>query len=411
MPVQYEKNPIPGGGSFMKAPLEKLKSLVASRFGDTRNVRFYTAPGRVNLIGEHTDCHGGYVLPCPISFGIAAALRKREDSRVRLYSENFPDLGTVECTLEDLRFLPEHGWANYPKGVLRAFQDHEYPLSSGFEALFWGDLPSGAGLSSSASLEVLTGLMLKDLFGLSLEGLDDMLSLAKLGQEAENRFMGVQSGIMDQCAIALGAPGHALFLDCGTLEYRQIPVPLQDHVLCILDSRKRRELVTSEYNRRREECAQALKELQRWGSWQALGEISPEEFAFHAPHLSDPLLRRRARHVILENHRTREAAQVLESGNLETFGKLMNRSHLSLQFDYEVSCRELDCLVECCWQHYACLGARMTGAGFGGCVVALVEKEGASAFEEEVSLEYARHMERECRIYRVSIPGGARRLS
>jgi len=389
---------------------DRLKQLFASRFGDAADARIYTAPGRVNLIGEHTDCHGGYVLPCPISFGIRGVARKREDSLVRLHSENFPSPDPVVFSLEDLTYRKEHGWANYPKGVLWAFRNHGHIPSSGFDALFWGDLPSGAGLSSSAALEVLTGVILKDLFGFSLER-PEACTLAKLGQEAENHFMGVQSGIMDQCAIALGTPEHALFLDCGTLEYRQIPVPLQEHVLFILDSRKSRELVTSEYNRRREECAQALGELQRWGNWSALGEISPEEFAPHAPHLSDPLLRRRARHVILENRRTRKAAEALETGDLKSFGKLMNRSHLSLQFDYEVSCRELDCLAETCWQHSACLGARMTGAGFGGCVVALVQKDGASAFEEEIRREYARHMERECRIYRVSIPGGARRLS
>ena len=389
----------------------RLKHLFASRFGNARDVRTYTAPGRVNLIGEHTDCHGGYVLPCPISFGIWGAARKREDFLVRLYSENYPSLEMVEFSLENPVFQKEHGWGNYPKGVLRAFEDHGYSPSSGFEILFWGDLPAGAGLSSSAALEVLTGLILKDLFEFSLESPEE-LSLAKLGQEAENRFMGVQSGIMDQCAIALGSPGHALFLNAGTLEYRSLPVPLKEHGLFLLDSRKSRELTTSEYNTRREECSQALKKLQEWGNWGALGEVSPEEFAPLAFRLSNSLLRRRARHVILENRRTQEAARSLEAGDLRSFGKLMNRSHISLQFDYEVSCRELDCLAECCWQHEACLGARMTGAGFGGCVVALVENQGASAFEEAISREYYRHMELECGIYRISsIPGGARRLS
>jgi galactokinase len=388
---------------------EELKQRFASRFGDTSKVRLYAAPGRVNLIGEHTDCHGGYVLPAPISFGIRAAARVREDSLVRLYSENFPTPEPVTFSLEELIHKKEDGWANYPKGVLWAFRNHGHIPSSGFEALFQGDLPAGGGLSSSAALEVLTGVILQDLFGFALET-PEALTLAKLGQEAENRFMGVQSGIMDQCAIALGTPEHALFLNSQTLEYRSIPVPLKEHVLFILDSRKSRELTTSAYNLRRQECAQALKELQQWGSWQALGEISPEEFAPLAPKLSDPLLRRRARHVILENHRTQKAAQVLEAGDLKSFGRLMNRSHLSLQFDYEVSCRELDCLVECSWQHPACDGARMTGAGFGGCAVALVRNEGASAFEEEISAVYLRHMERECSIYRVSIPGGAGRL-
>ncbi len=388
---------------------EELKQRFASRFGDASKVRLYAAPGRVNLIGEHTDCHGGYVLPSPISFGIRAAARVREDSLVRLYSENFPASGPVTFSLEELVHQREDGWANYPKGVLWAFRNHGYIPSSGFEALFWGDLPAGGGLSSSAALEVLTGVILQDLFGFPLEA-PEALTLAKLGQEAENRFMGVQSGIMDQCAIALGTPEHALFLNSQTLEHRSIPVPLKDHVLFILNSRKSRELTTSEYNLRREECAKALQELQAWGSWQALGEISPEEFAPLAPKLSDPLLRRRARHVILENHRTQRAAQVLEAGDLKSFGRLMNRSHLSLQFDYEVSCRELDCLVECSWQHPACDGARMTGAGFGGCAVALVRNEGASAFEEEISAAYLRHMERECSIYRVSIPGGAGRI-
>jgi galactokinase len=388
---------------------EKLRQRFASRFGDAWQTRLYAAPGRVNLIGEHTDCHGGYVLPAPISFGIRAAVRLREDSLVRLSSENFPTPEPVSFSLEDLVYRKEDGWANYPKGVLWAFRNHGHTLPSGFEALFWGDLPAGGGLSSSAALEVLTGVILQDLFGFPLEA-PEALTLAKLGQEAENRFMGVQSGIMDQCAIALGTPEHALFLNSQTLEYRSIPVPLKEHVLFILDSRKSRELTTSGYNLRREECTKALQELQAWGSWQALGEISPEEFAPLAPKLSDPLLRRRARHVILENHRTQRAAQVLETGDLKSFGRLMNRSHLSLQFDYEVSCRELDCLVECCWQHPACDGARMTGAGFGGCAVALVRHEGASDFEEEISRAYLLHMERECRIYRASIPGGAGRI-
>ncbi len=351
------------------------------------------APGRVNLLGEHTDCYGGYVLPCAIDLGTWAMGRLRDDSSVRLRSDNFPHAEPVAFDISDLSNLAYHGWANYPKSVMWAMKQRGIALSRGFDLVFFGTIPRDSGLSSSASIEMATAAVISELCGLNLM-VDDSskITMAQICKEAENRFIGVQSGIMDQFAIALGSEDNGVFLNCSTLEHRSVPLSMDDHVLLILDSGKKRELSSSQYNLRREETEEAFKAIKAAGVKVAnLADISPEGYYVVEKSIPDPILQRRARHVIWENKRAKEGALALEAGNLARFGELMNRSHLSLQFDYEVTCRELDCLVSYCWQHKGCLGARMTGAGFGGSVLALVEKDAVSALVEDVSGWYERH--------------------
>lgn len=351
------------------------------------------APGRVNLLGEHTDCYGGYVLPCAVDLGTWAMGRLRKDSSVRLRSDNFPHADPVTFDISDLSNLAYHGWANYPKSVMWAMKQRGIALDKGFDMVFFGTIPRDSGLSSSASIEMATAAVISELCGLNL--LDDdssRITMAQICKEAENRFIGVQSGIMDQFAIALGQRDHALSLRCSDLEYRSVPLSMKDHVLLILDSGKKRELSSSQYNLRREETEEAFKAIKASGvKVPNLASLSPEGYYIVEKTILDPLLQRRARHVIWESKRAQEGALALEAGNLIKFGKLMNRSHLSLQFDYEVTCRELDCLVSYCWQHEGCLGARMTGAGFGGCVLALVETDSVPGLVEDVSGWYFRH--------------------
>lgn len=351
------------------------------------------APGRVNLLGEHTDCYGGYVLPCAIKLGTWAMARLRKDSSVRLRSDNFPHADPVTFDISDLSNLAYHGWANYPKSVIWAMKQQGFTLDRGFDIVFLGTIPRESGLSSSASIEMATAAVISQLCGLDL--LKDDISRASMAQickEAENRFIGVQSGIMDQFAIALGEKDHGLLLNCSNLEYRFVPFSMKDHVLLILNSGKKRELTSSQYNLRREETEEAFKAIKAAGVKIAhLADLSIEKFNEVAGSIPDPLLRRRARHVVWETTRAQEGAMALDSGDMVRFGRLMNRSHLSLQFDYEVTCRELDCLASYCWQHDGCLGARMTGAGFGGCVLALVQREAVPALVKDVSVWYHRH--------------------
>ena len=385
--------------------MEELREVFTQQFRNERMGEYF-APGRINLIGEHTDYNGGNVFPAAITLGTYGVAAKRKDDKVRLYSENFPEKGIIEFSLNDLSYDKSHDWANYPKGVLRYLQEAGHTIDTGFEVVFYGNIPNGAGLSSSASIELLTGVILEDLFDLTLERLD----LVKTGKKVENEFIGVNSGIMDQFAIGMGQKDHALLLDTNTLKYEVIPAAFGEYVVAIMNTNKRRELADSKYNERRSECEEALARLQTTLTIQALGELDEATFYENTKTIEDDILIKRAKHAVTENQRTLKAKAALEAGDLTTFGLLLNASHESLKEDYEVTGVELDTLVAAAQKHPSVLGARMTGAGFGGCAIALVKADDWTDFVEKVSAEYLEKIGYATDIYQASIDDGARKL-
>lgn len=385
--------------------LLQLKEKFLKIFGE-RNEKEYFSPGRVNLIGEHTDYNGGNVFPCAIDRGTFALVKLREDDNFRMYSENFENLGIIEFSLKKLENEKEHDWANYPKGVIKMFIDQGYEINKGFDILFFGNIPNGAGLSSSASIEILTAVVLKDLFEFNI----DMIEMVKLGQKTENLFIGVNSGIMDQFAVGMGKKDNAILLDCNTLKYNYVPVILKDEVIVISNTNKRRGLADSKYNERRSECDTALAELQTKLDIKALGELSIEEFEKNKDLIKDEIRQKRAKHAVYENQRTIKAQKELSNGNLEKFGELMNDSHISLRDDYEVTGIELDTLVELAWEQEGVIGSRMTGAGFGGCTVSIVKKDKVEKFIKNVGEKYKEKIGYEADFYVVQVSEGARVL-
>lgn len=385
--------------------LLQLKEKFLKIFGE-RNEKEYFSPGRVNLIGEHTDYNGGNVFPCAIDRGTFALVKLREDDNFRMYSENFENLGIIEFSLKKLENEKEHDWANYPKGVIKMFIDQGYEINKGFDILFFGNIPNGAGLSSSASIEILTAVVLKDLFEFNI----DMIEMVKLGQKTENLFIGVNSGIMDQFAVGMGKKDNAILLDCNTLKYNYVPVILKDEVIVISNTNKRRGLADSKYNERRSECDTALAELQTKLDIKALGELSIEEFEKNKDLIKDEIRQKRAKHAVYENQRTIKAQKELSNGNLEKFGELMNDSHISLRDDYEVTGIELDTLVELAWKQEGVIGSRMTGAGFGGCTVSIVKKDKVEKFIKNVGEKYKEKIGYEADFYVVQVSEGARVL-
>jgi len=367
----------------------------------------YFAPGRVNLIGEHTDYNGGNVFPCSLTIGTYGAVRIREDRMVRLYSENFPDLGIVEFSLDELIYDKAHDWANYPKGVIKMFIESGQKLLRGFEICYSGNIPNGSGLSSSASIEVLTAFMLKDVLSLPVS----MIDLVKLCQKAENQFIGVNSGIMDQFAVAMGRKDKAILLDTNTLEYRYADIRLKDASIIVANSNKKRGLQDSKYNERRAECEEALRRLQKKLDIKSLGELTSEEFLGNTTLIEDPVLIRRAHHAVAENERTLLAVKALESDNIEEFGKLMKLSHDSLKEDYDVTGIELDTLVELAREIEGVIGSRMTGAGFGGCTVSIVRNDAVETFISKVGRAYKERIGYDAEFYVVSIGDGVHRIS
>ncbi|KAF1296786.1 galactokinase [Enterococcus sp. JM4C] len=366
----------------------------------------YFAPGRINLIGEHTDYNGGYVFPASITIGTYGLARKRTDKMVRLYSKNFAELGRIEFSLEDLSYNKKDNWTNYPKGVIAYLIEDGYDVSSGMDLFIYGTIPNGAGLSSSASLELLTGVIVRDLFDLSVE----MLDLVKLGKRVENQFIGVNSGIMDQFAIGMGQKDHALLLDTNTLSYEVVPAAFGEYVVAIMNTNKRRELADSKYNERRGECEEALRRLQTKLAIQSLGELDEETFYANTDLIGDETLIRRAKHAVTENQRTLKAKAALQANDLETFGQLLDASHESLRDDYEVTGIELDTLVAAAQAQPGVLGARMTGAGFGGCGIALVKEAVLPEFIEAVGAAYKEKIGYAADFYKASIDDGARKL-
>lgn len=382
-----------------------LQGIFKEKFNEVATGEYF-APGRINLIGEHTDYNGGYVFPASITLGTYGLAKKREDKQIRLYSENFPEKGVITFSIDDLDYNKAHNWTNYPKGVTRFLKEAGYTIDSGFEVIYYGTIPNGAGLSSSASIELLTGVILKDLFELEIE----MLDLVKIGKKVENEFIGVNSGIMDQFAIGMGKKDHALLLDTNTLEYEVVPAEFGDYVVAIMNTNKRRELADSKYNERRSECEEALRRLQTSLTIDSLGALDEATFFANTQLIADETLIKRAKHAVTENQRTLKAKKALQAGDLEAFGQLLNASHLSLKEDYEVTGVELDTLVAAAQAYPSVLGARMTGAGFGGCAITLVKANDWDDFVATVSKEYLEKIGYETAIYQASIGDGAKKL-
>lgn len=371
-------------------------------FGDAEGAKAFFAPGRVNLIGEHTDYNGGHVFPCALTIGTYGVARMRKDRKLRFFSMNFDHLGVIESSLDNLKAEKEAGWTNYPKGVMWAFEKKGFQIPFGMDLLLNGNIPNGSGLSSSASVEVLTGYILKNFFEFEVSNQD----LALIGQYAENNFNGVNCGIMDQFAIAMGKKDHAIFLDTADLSYTYAPIKLEGAKLVIACSNKKRGLGDSKYNERRSECETALAELQKVIDIKGLGDLAEDEFEQHKDAIKDSVRVKRARHAVYENQRTIKAVDALKAGNIELFGRLMNDSHVSLRDDYEVTGIELDTLVEEAWKIKGVIGSRMTGAGFGGCTVSLVKDEAIDAFTEQVGKAYLAKIGYKADFYVVEIGNG-----
>ena len=385
---------------------EDLRKQFAALYGDAEGVRFFFAPGRVNLIGEHTDYNGGHVFPCALTIGTYAAARKREDDKIRLFSMNGKGNTFTEYRTDDLEPAGKSGWTMYPLGVVWAFAGRGMKLPSGFEMVIYGNIPGGSGLSSSASLEVLTGFVLKSLYGFSVDG----VTLAQIGQYSENHYNGMNCGIMDQFASAMGKKDHAIFLDTADLSYTYAPVVLDGMKIVITNSKVKHQLTDSGYNDRRRSCEEALAELQKVVDIRALGDLTPERFEEVKSAIADEDRRRKAKHAVYENARTVRAVEALKEGDIPAFGRLMNESHVSLRDDYDVSCPEVDILAEEAWKIPGVLGARITGGGFGGCTVAIVRNEAVAEYQQTLSRVYRERTGIEAEFYVVDIGDGPREI-
>lgn len=373
-------------------------------YGEGDGVSVYFAPGRINLIGEHTDYNGGHVFPCALTVGTYAAARRREDDRLHLYSLNYSESGMIKASLQDLSYRQKDAWGNYPKGVVQTFINKNCRIPCGLDILYYGDIPKGLGIGSSASIEVVTGLILKELMGL---GDISMIDIALFSQLAENEYMGMSCGIMDPFTIAMGKKDHAIFLDTSDLSYIYAPLALPHEKIIITNSKKVRSAVDERYHERRAECEQALRELQTVIAIRDLGELTAEVFEKVQEMIESPVRLRRARHAVTENQRTIQAVEALKRGDIFEFGQLMNASHLSLKEDYEVSCEELDILVEEAWDIDGVLGSRMMGAGFGGCTVSIVENSAVSEFISRVGQNYEKRTGLHAEFYVVETGNGA----
>ena len=382
-----------------------LKDQFAQTYGFSKEeIHCYFAPGRVNLIGEHTDYNNGFVLPCALSFGTYLAIRKTSEPFLRFKSANIED--SAEIPLSSAYARTGSQWYNYPLGVIRMFQLKGLN-TGGLEFYFSGNIPPAAGLSSSASIEMVAAFALNDLYGWG----HDVLDLIHLSKKAENEFIGVNCGIMDQFAVGQGKQGHAIFLNCGTLAFHHVPVNFPGYRLVITNTNKKRGLADSKYNERVAECSQAVNYLSKAMEINSLGEIGMDQFLQHLNLIEDQTVLLRARHVITENQRVLESVKALINGDLESFGRLMVQSHDSLRDDYEVTGFELDTLVGTMLQQDGVVGARMTGAGFGGCTVAFVKEESLDNFQEKVSEIYLRKTGLKADFYLPEIGPGVHAIS
>jgi galactokinase len=382
--------------------IKALKEDFIAHYGNSSAGSFlYFAPGRVNLIGEHTDYNGGYVFPCALNFGTYLAIRKSDDPVIKLASVNFEYKASVR--LSDIERKHEGQWVNYPLGVIHEFIKLGISFT-GLEMLYYGNVPNGAGLSSSASIEIVTALAINELYHAGLDG----IALAKLGQRAENQYVGVNCGIMDQFASAMGKKDSAIFLDCSTLQYKIVPLRLNGYKLIISNTNKRRGLADSKYNERRGECEKAVNYIKKARNISLLGEIPEDSFYLIDQQIPDETVRKRARHVVTEIKRTVDAVHELSAGNLMQFGALMNGSHDSLRNDYEVTGVELDTLVDEARKIKGVIGSRMTGAGFGGCTVSLVAEDQVNTFMDMVGKNYLAKTGLKADFYVAEIGDGAR---
>lgn len=385
---------------------EKVLQKFGELHGNTEGVSVYFAPGRVNMIGEHTDYNGGHVFPCALTIGTYMAARKRGDRKLTFYSMNFEDLGILESSIDDIKPEESAGWTNYPKGVIWAFQGKGMNPDCGLDIVLYGNIPNGSGLSSSASLEVVTGYMLKDQFGFDVSNVD----IALIGQYSENQFNGMNCGIMDQFASAMGKKDNAIFLDTATLKYEYAPLVLADAKVMVTNSNVKHSLVGSDYNTRRAESEAALKDLQSVIDVKTLGDLSIEEFEAHKGAIKDETCAKRAKHAVYENQRTIRAVEALKNNDIALFGKLMNESHVSLRDDYAVSCDEIDVLVEEAWKIEGVVGSRITGGGFGGCTVSIVKNDAVDTFIEKVGSAYKARTGKTADFYVVEIGAGPSKL-
>jgi galactokinase len=379
-----------------------IKEEFKKRFNKEAEYVFFS-PGRVNLIGEHIDYNGGRVMPCAIELGTWLAVSKNVDKVFRFHCLNFPE--TAELHLQNSYSRSGKAWFNYPLGIIDHMIRQEYPVS-GLDLLFYGDLPIGAGLSSSASIEVLTAFALTRMFGLPFQKLD----IALLSKKVENEFIGVNCGIMDQFAVTFGEKNKAILLNCDTMEYEMLPFQIGEYRLVIINTNKQRTLADSKYNERFAECGAALKALKKELTVSNLCEIEIETFQQYQHLINDPVLEKRALHVIAENFRVREATQSLLNSDLRSFGQLMYSSHQSLKELYEVSGVELDEIVEFCKEYEGCIGARMTGAGFGGCAIAMVKKDRLDDFNAGLGEHYKRKIGYEAAIFSSAIGDGVKEI-
>jgi galactokinase len=367
------------------------------------NPAFFFSPGRVNLIGEHTDYNGGFVFPCALNYGTYLVIRRSDEKKLKLSTLNFEDDAEIEIDGE----FRKHGnrWINYPLGVLNEFISRGIEIP-GFEMLFYGDVPYGAGLSSSASIEMVTAVAINELCNAGFS----MINMVKMSQHAENSFVGMNCGIMDQFAVGFGKKDHAIFLNCDTLDYENVPLMLKEHSLIITNTNKRRGLTDSKYNERRAECEKAVELLQAYKNIRNLSEIGVDELYVLEKFIADPVIRKRAKHVITENGRVLEAVKLLKQNDISGFGKLMNESHDSLKDDYEVTGNELDTLVYEGRKLEGVVGSRMTGAGFGGCTVSIVKKEYEEAFMNRLSAIYTSKTGLKADFYIPLVSDGAHRI-
>lgn len=384
---------------------QELRNNFKEVFGE-RAPELFFAPGRVNLIGEHTDYNGGHVFPCALTIGTYGAACRNGEKVLRFYSLNFKELGVIEVSLDNLVYDKKDDWANYPKGVIKTLKEKGYSIEEGLDMLYYGNIPNASGLSSSASVEVLTGFVVKELFNLDIS----LIDIALVSQYAENHFIGVNCGIMDQFSIAMGKKEHAIFLDTSDLSYEYAPIKLEASKIVIACSNKKRGLGDSKYNERRQECEDALASLQKQVDIKSLGELSEEEFEKYKEIIGDPVRTKRAKHAVYENQRTIKAVEALKAGNIALFGTLMNASHVSLRDDYEVTGIELDTLVEAAWEQEGVIGSRMTGAGFGGCTVSIVKNDSVETFIQKVGEIYEEKIGYKADFYVVEVGDGPVRL-
>ncbi len=390
--------------------LDEMRESFGKIFGSDTNAEPFFSPGRVNLIGEHTDHEGGYVFPCAIEYGIYALAQKNTLGKLRLHSMNFDGEydSPFEVAYEGIRekITGPRSWVNYPLGVANVLMKHGHEFAHGVDILYSGNLPDGAGLSSSAALEVLTTKIFSDLLGFNIDG----VKAALYSQEAENNFVGVRCGIMDQFAVSMGRKNSAILLNCSTLEYSYAPLELGSHCIIITNSNVPHSLAGSEYNLRRQQCEQALDDIRKVKDVSCLCDLSVNELDEVAYAVKDPVNLRRAVHAVSENARAIRASQALKAGDLAMFGRLMNASHVSLRDNYAVTVPELDILARLAWEFPGVVGSRMTGGGFGGCTVSIIENDRAEEFIDMAGREYERLTGRKASFYRTGITNGAGKI-